>query len=99
LPAETLAISDELVGALIIVTNANTTLTLFDDITVGDLAVYTGSDLVLGVYTMYVNSAEHHIDDPSEPGAGGPTNTVVDFYDQIIWVGVDSYDGTVIMFL
>ena len=70
------------------ITGANSDLTLGEDIGVDDIVVHTDNNLVLGVYTMYVGSAEHHIDDPTQPGAGGPTNTVVDFYDQIVWLGI-----------
>ena len=85
-PPETNAVADELIQAMIIVTNDNSELTLSTNIWVDDILVYTNADLVLGVYTMYVNSVEHHIDDISQSGAGGPTNGV-DSYDQIVWQG------------
>jgi len=85
-PAQTDAVVDELVQAMIIVTNDNTELTLSTNLWVADILVYTNADLVLGVYTMYVDSTEHHIDNVSQSGMGGPTNGV-DNYNQIIWQG------------
>ena len=87
-PPETLAVADELLAATLIVTNANTRLALTDHVTVDDLLVYTNTTVVLGVYTMYVNTVEHHIDDTTQSGPGGPTNAV-DSYNQIVWQGAD----------
>ena len=87
LPPEAQAITDELIGATLVVTGANSEVTLTDHIYVGDVLAYTDADLVLGSYTMYVYSTEHHIDDASQAGPGGPTNTVVDNYSQIVWLG------------
>jgi len=99
LPPEAQAITDELIGATVVVTGANSKLNLTANITVGDVLLFTDGDgsggLILGVYTMYVNSAEHHIDDGSQSGPGGPTNTYVDNYDQIIWQGVQTQPGPV----
>jgi hypothetical protein len=96
-PPQTNAVADELVGATIIVTNDNSELTLSTNIWVADILVYTNANLVLGVYTMYVNTAEHHIDDISLSGPGGPTNGV-DSYSQIIWQGSGPLPpGTVII--
>ena len=92
------AYSNELVDATLIVTNADTELELTVEVTVGDILVYTDADLILGSYTMYVNSAEHHIDDASQAGPGGPTNTVVDNYQQIVWQGVTEQSGLSLIF-
>ena len=46
---------------------------------------------------MYVNSVEHNLEDVTDP-TPGVTNQVDD-YSNIIWLGVDSYQGTVIQFL
>ena len=88
LPPETLAVADELLLATLIVTNADTTVTLTNHVTVEDLLVYTNTSIVLGVYTMYVNTVEHYIDDTTQRGPGGPTNAV-DTYSQIVWQGAD----------
>lgn len=41
----------------------------------------------------------HYIDDPGQPGPGGPTN-VVDDYSHVIWLGFPPLSsGTVIKFL
>ena len=88
-PPESGGVTNELPAATMVVTNADTEVILTDHIYVGDILVYTDADLVLGSYTMYVDSAEHHIDDASLSGPGGPTNTVVDNYHQIVWQGAD----------
>ncbi|NQT93863.1 MAG: hypothetical protein HQ559_13975, partial [Lentisphaerae bacterium] len=87
-PPETNAVADELVQATIIVTNDNSELALSTNIWVADILVYTNANLVLGVYTMFVDTVEHHIDDTTQSGPGGPTNGV-DSYDQIVWQGAD----------
>jgi len=57
---------------------------LTTNIWVGDLLIYTNSDVNLGSYTMFVDTVEHYIDDTSQSGPGGPTNAV-DNYSQIVW--------------
>jgi len=87
LPPEEWAVEDELVEAVLVITNAGSEVTLSTNIYVGDILVYEDTSLVLGPYLMYVDSLEHHIDDLSQKGPGGPTNAV-DHYNQIIWVGL-----------
>jgi hypothetical protein len=88
-------VTDELTAALLVVSNANTHMRVMADLYVGDLLVYDSTTITLGIYTMYVDSAEHHLDDRAQPNAGGPTNNVDD-YSHIVWIG--AYPGTVIMF-
>jgi len=92
--AQSPTLTNELVDASLVVTNS-AYLELTDHMTVADLLVFTDAELILGVYTMYVNSAEHHINDASQSGPGGPTDTVVDAYSQIVWQGVTVYPGPV----
>ena len=79
-------VTDELTDALLVVSNANTHMRVMADLYVGDLLVYDSTTITLGIHTMYVNSAEHFIDDLSQTGAGGPTNNVDD-YSHIVWLG------------
>ena len=87
-PPETNAVADELLATTLIITNSGSEVTLSTNLWVDDILVYTNANLVLGVYTMFVDSVEHHIDDTAQSGAGGPTNGV-DSYDQIVWQGAD----------
>ena len=88
LPPEIVAVDNEMENAMLVVTGANSEVTLSSNLWVRDILVYTDAYLELGSNTLYVYSREHHIDDTSQPGPGGPTNTVVDHYDQVVWLGV-----------
>jgi len=92
---DTLYVPDELENALLIITNSGTHVRASESFYVGELLVYENTEVTLGVYTMFVYSLEHHLDDRTEPGAGGPTNNVDD-YSHIVWIG--QYPGTIIMF-
>ena len=85
-PASQFVFNDDLSAVTLIVTN-EAAMTLTTNIWVGDILIYTNSDIVLGSYTMFVDTAEHYIDDASLPGPGGPTNAV-DSYSQIVWQGL-----------
>ena len=85
--------TDELIEATIIVTNANTELTLASSATVGEIYLYTNTYLVLSNNTLFVDSREHHLGG-TQKGAGD-TNRV-DHYHQIQWIGNPS--GMVIQF-
>jgi len=93
LPPQTNAVTDELIEATIIVTNANTELTLASSATVGEIYLYTNTYLVLSNNTLFVDAREHHLG--STDKGSGDTNRV-DHYNQIIWVGQPS--GMVIQF-
>jgi len=88
LPPEVNAVDKELMEAMLVVTGANSEVTLSSNLWVRDILVYTDAYLELGTNQLFVYSKEHHIDDVSQPGPGGPTNTVVDHYDQVIWLGL-----------
>lgn len=82
-PASEFVFDDDLSAVTLIATN-EAEVTLTTNIWVGDFLAYTNTDINLGSYTMFVDTVEHYIDDPSMPGPGGPTNAV-DSYSQIVW--------------
>jgi len=87
LPPDMMYVSNELVGATLIVTNDNTRFRISGDLYVGQLLVYTNTTVTLTNMYLYVDQLEHHLDDATKRRAGGPTNAV-DHYDQIIWYGL-----------
>jgi len=82
-PASEYVFDDDLSAVTLIATN-EAAVTLTTNIWVADLLAYTNTVITLGSYTMFVDTVEHYIDDPSLPGPGGPTNAV-DSYSQIVW--------------
>ena len=97
LPAQLDPNTNELASTVLVVTNTGTKLTLVSDVTLANVLLYAGVDVTLGSYTMYVYSVEHNLEDLSDFTIG--VTNQVDDYSNIIWLGVDSYQGTVIKFL
>jgi len=85
LPPDTMYVADELASATLIITNDNTRFRLSGDLYVAELLIYTNTVVTLNNNTnLYVDVVEHHLNDVSQGGMGGPTNSV-DTYASIIW--------------
>ncbi len=91
-------VTQELERATVVVTNTFTRLDLWTNTLIGDIVAYDDVVITLGSHTLFVNNDEHHLDDRSEPDAGGPTN-VVDNYGQIDWLGNPFRKGTLLEFM
>ena len=76
-------LSNELVKAILVLTNMNTRLALTTNAVVKNILITTNASLVLGTLELTVKTLEHPLDRLDGEGAGA-TNRV-DHYAQILW--------------
>jgi len=99
LPPNSGGVTNDLIGISMVVTNKGHLGVIETYHYLGDIYLYGSSgQITLGTNYLYVHADEHHLDDSSQSGPGGPTNQV-DNYDQIIWLGplVTVLDGTTVI--